>query len=52
MLSLQLITNYFKKIFMGKEKKFSILTNFFIFYKSGGKNFLKLIVNYCLKDTY
>ena len=36
-----LFNNSFKEIFYGKRKKINILIEFFIFYKSGVKAFLK-----------
>ena len=47
-----MVNNPFKESFYRKrKKKINILTAFFISYKSGAKNFLKLIVNQCPKDT-
>ena len=45
------LTIYLKKIYMEKEKKINVLIAFFISHKSGVKNFLKWIINHCLKDT-
>ena len=47
-----LVNNSFKESFYrGKKKAINILTTFFIFYKSGVKNFLKLIVKQYPKST-
>ena len=41
-----------KKVFMGKEKiAINILTAFYISHKNDVKNFLKWILNECLKGT-
>ena len=47
-----LVNNPFKESFYREKKKtINILTAFFIFHKSGVKNFLKWIVNQCPKST-
>ena len=40
---------YLKKIFMEKEKKINIFTDFSISHKSSVKTFIKWIVNHCPK---
>ena len=47
-----MVNNSFKENFYEKIKKvINILIIFFISHKSSVKNFLKLIVNQCPKDT-
>ena len=46
-----MVNNLFKKKFMRKEKKINVLTIFFIFHKSGIKNFLKWMINHYSKIT-
>ena len=45
------VNNLFKENLYRKRKKINILIVFFISHKSDVKNFLKWIINHCLKDT-
>jgi len=46
-----MINNSFREYFYEK-KTINILTIFFIFYQNFVKIFLKLVVNYCPKNTH
>ena len=46
-----MVNNLFKENFYEKRKKINVLTIFFIFHKSGIKNFLKWMINHYSKIT-